>query len=174
MTGLRIERKPAGDAPGVSGLDELRSVFEAIDDREQQTELFDVEGTNAVVRYRRMLQEDRLAIAPRARELDPRVREWEINAQFLIDACDEILIRDPVSGVVGPLVDGKVVTFAIDPARGTLALAQALGVQEPDVRRAALRLFRGVDDALLRHAQQVDGWMRSVRAKVEDAFAGGS
>jgi hypothetical protein len=66
---------------------------------------------------------------------------------------------------------GKTVTF--DWREDTTPLHEALGVDETDVRRSVLRLFQGVDEALLRHAEEVDrGWAaltrrpRSVRGGV--------
>jgi hypothetical protein len=62
--------------------------------RRIQTEVFDVEGTHAAVRYRRMrLRPDSMQGARRR-----PASVWECNAQFLIEACDEILVRAPTPG----------------------------------------------------------------------------
>jgi hypothetical protein len=52
-------------------------------------------------------------------------------------------------------------------------LHEALGVPETNMRRSVLRLFQGVDDALLRHAERVDAWMGSVEDRTRERFAGG-
>lgn len=173
---IDLEQKAPEDAPGaaVSPLDELRAAYTAIDSEQEQTKLFDVEGSRAAIRYRRKLNAERRGIIRRAREQDPTAADWEVNAQFLIESCEEILFYDSESGKPKPLVDGETVTFAVDPARGTTTLAAALGVEERDARRSVLRLFQGVDDALLRHAEQVDAWMGSVRDAAVERFAGGS
>lgn len=174
---IELEHKPSDGASlegaGGSPLDEMRAAYEAISSDVEQTRLFDVEGVRAAVRYRRKLNSERLKIVRQARERDSGVAEWEVNAQFLIESCEEILFYDPETGEPKPLIDGQVVTFAVDPVRGTMTLASALGVEERDARRSVLRLFQGVDDALLRHAEQVDAWMSSVRSRADREFAGG-
>lgn len=168
---LSIEPKPDEPQDGVppagqvSPLDELRAVFEAIDDDTEQTEVFDVEGSNAAVRYRRMSYDAvRAALASDGNEV-------ERNAQFLIEACDEILIRN-TDGDLEPVITGERITFDLRPGE-SVSLAKALGADEPDVRRSVLRLFKGVDQALLRHAQAVDAWMATARRTTAEKFAGG-
>lgn len=161
---LPLEHKPPETgAPGL--LDELRAVYDAIDSDLAQTEVFDVEGSHAAVRYRRMLIEDRL----RTHGGDGAV--WENAAQFLIEACVEILVRDPETGELEPVLPGAKVTF--DWRADSTPLHEALGRPESDVRRSVLRLFQGVDDALVRHAERVDEWMARVRNLAEEKFQGG-
>lgn len=176
---MELEHKPdiadvvnAG-AASVSPLDELRQVYNAIDDDEVQTEVFDIPGCNVAVRYRRLAHDTRTKIFAGDGSL------WELNAQFLIDACDEILFRNP--GVkpgpdgdanLEPLVAGARVTFDLRPNE-SIPLHKALGEHETDARRSVLRLFQGVDDELMRHADEVGGWMSRVSARAARAFAGG-
>lgn len=163
---LDLEHKPTQDQAAAGGfLDELRAIYTAIDDDTTQTEVFDVEGSHAAIRYRRMLLEDRL----RTQGGDGAV--WETNAQFLIEACVEILHRDPATGELEPAVPGKRVTF--DWREDSTPLHDALGVHETDVRRSVLRLFQGVDEALLRHAQAVDEWMAKADTRTAERFSGG-
>lgn len=150
---------------GRSALDELRRVYNAIDDDQVQTKVFDVDGSRAAIRYRRLLVEER------TRALNGDGNLWERNAQLLIEACDEILIRGE-DGTLQPLLDGDRVTFDLRPGE-TIALHQALEEQEADVRRSVLRLFQGADAALLKHAGEVDRWMDSLEDRAAERFAGG-
>lgn len=169
---LDLEHKPTEATKAATGfLDELRAVYQAIDSDDTQTKVFDVEGTRAAVRYRRMLQEDRLDIARRAREQNPQIKSWEINAQFLIEACEEILGRDPDTDELAPVTPGKRVTFDWQP--DSTPLHEVLGVNETDARRSVWRLFQGVDEALLRHAEEVDTWMGAAETTTAEKFAGG-
>lgn len=163
---IPLERKPEnGVAPKASSLlDELRAVYDAIDSAEVQTEVFDVEGSHAAVRYRRLRIEDRLRLHGGEGKM------WENAAQFLIEACVEILARDPDTGDLEPVMPETVVTFDWRP--DSTSLADALGRPEADVRRSVLRLFQGVDDALVRHAEQVDVWMAHARERAGEEFAG--
>lgn len=175
---MRVE--PKTDAAGETGvppagqtlLDELREVYDAIDDDDVQTEVFDVEGSRAAVRYRRLSFKQSQAALASDGEL------WEQNAQFLIEACDEILIRNPAKkpgpkgdGDLEPLVEGQRVTFDLRPGE-SIPLHQALGVQETDVRRSVLRLFQGADQVLLRHGAAVDLWMGTLRQRTRERFSG--
>jgi hypothetical protein len=163
---IPLERKPS--EPARTGiLDDLRAVYTAIDDEQAQTHVFDVEGSNAAVRYRRMRIEDRI----RAQGPEDADTVWERNAQFLIEACDEILARHPETGELEPLIPGERVTFGWSET--SKPLHEALSIPETNVRRSVLRLFQGVDAALLRHAEEVDGWMGSVEDRTRERFAGG-
>jgi hypothetical protein len=64
-------------------------------------------------------------------------------------------------------------TVTFDWRQDTTPLHDALGVPETDIRRSVLRLFQGVDEALLRHAESVDRWMGSADEKTAERFAGG-
>jgi hypothetical protein len=113
--------------------------------------VFDVEGSHAAVRYRRM--GSRTGCGRRA----ATGRCGTNNAQFLIEACVEILHRDPDTGTLGPAVPGD--DGHVRLAEDSTPLHEALGVPETDIRRSVLRLFQGVDEALLRHAERsTGGW----------------
>jgi hypothetical protein len=129
--------------------------------------VFDVAGTHAAVRYRRMRLEDRL----KSQSPEDAETVWERNAQFLIEACVEILRRDPETGHLSPAVPGETVTFDWRP--DSIPLHQALGITEDNVRRSVLRLFQGVDEELLRHSEQVDRWMGHVDLSIAERFEGG-
>jgi hypothetical protein len=162
---LGIERKPDPEPEGARGvLDELRAVYDAIDTGENQTEVFDVPGTRFAVRYRRLGYEDSM------KALGGDGAAWECNAQFLIDACDEILARAQ-DGTLEPVKPGAKVTFAWAP--DSEPLHAVLGRDEPDVRRSVLRFFQGAERVLLLHAQAVDAWMDSLLARAEEKFEGG-
>lgn len=164
---LHIEPKPDDDhAPDdASPLNQLRAVFNAIDDDEEQTEVFDVEGSNAAVRYRRIPHKQvRAALASEG-------DEWQQNAQLLIEACEEIGVRD-AAGEFQPLIAGERVTFDMRPGE-SIALHKALGETEDDMRRSVLRLFQGVEEALLRHAGLVDRWMSHISGNIARRFQGG-
>lgn len=163
---LPLEHKPRPQAAPSGPLAELRAVYDAIDDDEAQTRVFDVEGCHAAVRYRRMRIADRLRTQGGDGEL------WENNAQFLIEACDEILYRDPDTNELGPILPGERVTFALRPGE-SIPLHQALGADETDIRRSVLRLFQGADQPLLRHAEMVDEWMGSIEERARERFSGG-
>jgi hypothetical protein len=168
MTGLRIEPTPQPDASarGVSGRDELRAVYNAIDNPSVQTKVFDVPGSNAAIRYRR------LGLKESTQALDSEGELWERNAQFLITACEEILIRNPDTGELEPIVEGERVTFDLRPGE-SVALHQALGENETDIRRSVLRLFQGADRVLVMHAAHVDAWMDTLQKAAREKFAGG-
>lgn len=166
--GLEVEPKPAGDGdqPAVEpgALDELRAIYDAIDTGLDQTEVFDIPGTSFAVRYHRLGYEESM----KALSGDGSV--WERNAQFLIDACDEILRRGD-DGKLQPVKPGARVTFAWSPESEPLHLV--LGRDEPDIRRSVLRLFKGAERVLLLHAQQVDAWMDRLQAETVEEFQGG-
>jgi hypothetical protein len=162
----------AGVPPvGRSALDDLRRAFNAIDDSKEQTRVFPVAGSRAGVRYRRLLVDDRNNVLTP----DGTTAKWERNAQMLIDACDEIgffYINDQGEPDLHPMIEGQTVTFDLRPGE-TISLAKALDEHEDDVRRSVLRLFRGVDAALLDHAAAVDAWMDTIHAGVEETFQEG-
>lgn len=166
-----IEHKPSGERPQSSGLADLVAVYTAIDDEQTQTRAFDIVGSRAAVRYRRMRNAERLALARRVQANEPDSGQFEVNAQFLIEACDEILVRG-AGGELEPLIPGQKVTFDLRPGE-SVALHQAMGVEERDIRRSVLRLFQGVDDALLAHAELVSEWMATVQDLTMETFAGG-
>jgi hypothetical protein len=167
---IPLEHKPAnGTVVAQSGgaLDELRAVYEAVDTGEDQTEVFPVPSTNIAVRYRR------LGIEKTRQILNIDGLEWQRHAQFLIDACDEILYRNPETGELGPVLEGVRVTFDFRPEDGTTPLHQVLGHESTDIRESVLRLFKGADRVLVLHARDVDAWMDSLHAKQSEAFSGG-
>src|SRR5690242_20645270 len=96
---IPLEHKPTdgiehtNGAPLASGaLDELRAIYEAVETGDDQTEVFPVPSTNIEIRYRRLTIEKTREI------LTVDGLEWQRHAQFLIDACDEILHRNPETG----------------------------------------------------------------------------
>lgn len=165
---LNLEHKPAnGTVPTGGALDELRAVYEAIDTGDDQTEVFPVPSTNIEIRYRR------LTIEKTREVLSLNGTEAERHAQFLIDACDEILYRNPDTGELAPIVEGVKVTFDYRPEDGTTPLHQVLGHEVTDVRESVLRLFKGADRVMVLHARDVDAWMDTLHAESSEAFAGG-
>lgn len=156
---------PAGETAATGALDELRAVYDAIESGDDQTEVFDVAGTHVAVRYRRLGYDESL------KTLGGEGSFAERNAQFLIDACDEILYRDPETGDLGPVVPGARVTFDWRP--DSTPLHEALGRTETDIRRSVLRLFKGAERVMLLHAQEVDAWMDTLRTADAEAFTGG-
>lgn len=176
MTFPEIQHKPPDPEAGRTGymghtgLDALRAVYNAIDDTEAQTKVFDVEGSFAAVRYRRMRLEDREKIGSDVLGNDGK--RLDVNAQFLIEACEEILLHDPETGEIGPVIPGEKVTFDYRPGE-SIPLHQALGEPESDIRRSVLRLFQGVDDAVMNHAERVETWMGTVQDLTRERFSGG-
>lgn len=167
---LHVEAKddnPASEtAPAGGALAELRAVYDAIDTGRNQTEVFDIPGTNVAVRYRRLSQEDTLAA------VTSDGSEWERNAQFLIAACDEILYRNP-EGDLEPVTPGVKVTFDFRPGESE-PLHKILGRDEiTDLRESVLRLFQGAERVLILHAGQVDRWMDRLHAQTREEFSGG-
>lgn len=154
-------------AGGVSALDELRAAYTAIDNPADpaHTELFPIPGTSTVIRYRRLGHEETTAA------LTSPGSQWERNAQFLIKACDEILVRNQ-DGDLEPVIPGQRVTFDLRPGE-SIPLHQALGVDEPDIRRSVLRVFQGAERPLLIHAAEVDAWMDTLQQRSREQFAGG-
>jgi hypothetical protein len=75
------------------------------------------------------------------------------------------------TGILDDLRAGERVTFGWSET--SKPLHEALSIPETNVRRSVLRLFQGVDAALLRHAEEVDGWMGSVEDRTRERFAGG-
>lgn len=162
------QETPVGAAPrGVSAIDELRAAYTAIDNQDDpaHTETFPIPGTRTVVRYRRLGQEQS------TEALTSPGSQWERNAQFLVKACDEILVRND-QGELEPVIPGQRVTFDLRPGV-SIPLHQALGVDEPDIRRSVLRLFQGAERPLLIHAAQVDAWMDTLHERAREQFAGG-
>jgi hypothetical protein len=96
---------------------------------------------------------------------------WENNAQFLIEACVEILHRDPETGHARPRGARETVTFDWRP--DSTPLHQALGVPETDVRRSRAAAVPGRRRGAPRHAEQVDRWMGHADEKTAERFAGG-
>jgi hypothetical protein len=170
---IPLEHKPS-PSPGIRPLrrragflDELRAVYTAIDDDDVQTEVFDVEGTHAAVRYRRMLLEDRLRTqgAEGARRHGNATR----NSSSRRARRSSTATRTPASSRPPSRARRSPSTGARTPRRCTRRSA----CPETDVRRSVLRLFQGVDEALLRHAEEVDRWMGRADTKTAERFAGG-
>lgn len=164
---IPLEHKPTNGAVQPGALDELRAIYEAVDTGDDQTEVFDIPGTNIAVRYRR------LGIEKTREVLRAEGLEWQRHAQFLIDACDEILRRDPETGELEPVVDGVRITWDFRPEDGTTPLHQVLGHDTTDIRESVLRTFKGAERPLVLHAQQVDAWMDTLHAQNSEAFSGG-
>lgn len=92
--------------------------------------------------------------------------EWEPFAQFLIDACVEILRRNP-DGELEPLIDGRVTTFN--------DIGPLLGFPEGSTaRQDVLAVWGGNQIRLADHADDVSQWMRAAQAVVDAAAMGGS
>ena len=168
---LRVEPKDdepdhGPETPQAGGaLAELLAVYDAIDTGRNQTETFDIPGTNVAVRYHRLSQEDTL------KAVTSEGSEWERNAQFLIDACQEILYRNP-AGDLEPVKPGVKTTFAWTPE--STPLHTVLGRDDiTDIRQSVLRLFQGAERVLILHAGQVDAWMDRLHAETEEKFSGG-
>lgn len=162
---IPLEHKPTAAPAAPGALDELRAIYTAIDTGEDQTEVFDVDGTNVAIRYRRLGVD-------RSREIFAGGTEAEAAPQFLIDACDEILYRDPETGDLAPILPGERVTFDFRPGE-SIPLHQALGIEETDIRRSVLRLFKGAERVMVLHARQVDAWMDTLRSSARETFQGG-
>ena len=126
---------------------------------EQSTELFvlaEYDGELAI-RYRRLsLEKARHALTASSGI------EVERYAQFLIEACDEILRRDGDRWV--PLIDGQTTTFN--------TIGGALGFDNETVRQDVLAVFGGHEHLVAAHGDAVDAWMTSARADDQDLLGG--
>jgi hypothetical protein len=127
------------------------------------TEVFEIAeyGGDLAIRYRRLpLAQYRETL------LGSAGSEWERYAQFLIEACDELLRRDPDGDLV-PLVDGRKTTFN--------DVGQALGFPDDNtVRQDVLAVWGGNDIRLVAHGDEVAAWMRSAQDAADQEVVGGS
>ena len=172
---LPIEPKTPVEAAAAAGEDpiaELRAIYDSV--LAQQTEDFPIHGYDGrlIVRYR-------ILAADRAREIlnAPGETTEQRHAQFLLEACDEILYRYN-DGEVRRFPQGKV-TYRLElGADGTepsdATLDQVMGwPPATDARQIVLDMFGGKWGELNRHAVAVDRWMTTLFDRAEQAAAGG-
>lgn len=179
MSALNITRKVPEGAAGQaerprSARDRLRARREKL--AAGSTRLFVLPGYDGaneelggqlVARYRRMLFDEITEAFRHDRWVDKngKVDIVAANAQFLVDACVDIFIREP-DGTVTPLVDGHPTTYTINLESGE-SLATILGVEHlPDVRAQLVAAFGDNELALNEHSGEVHQWM--VAANDED------
>lgn len=118
-------------------------------------------GGQLVARYRRMTFDE--ITRQRANGTDDVVA---YNAQFLVDACDEILIREP-DGTITPLVEGHKTTYTVNLDTGE-SLGTLLGLEHlASIREQMVAAFGENELALNEHSGDVHAWM--VRANDLDA-----
>lgn len=113
-------------------------------------------GGQLLARYRRLSLEESLKILNGDGDIIDR------NAQFLIDACDEIVFRD--ADGYHPLVPGHKTTYTINLETGQ-SLATILGVEHLDsAREQMVAAFGESEFALSDHSGEVHRWMVSQNA----------
>lgn len=170
---LPIERKTPAGAAGAAAQDNgaagVRARLRAARERLAQgsTRLFvlpgydtdnpELAGGQLVARYRRLTFEDLQKAFQGIREGSDVVAA---NAQFLVDACEEILYRDP-DGQLHELVEGAATTYTIN-LQTHQSLATVLGVEhEPTARDQLVAAFGGNELAVNEHSGLVHAWMTS-------------
>lgn len=171
MSDLPIRRKPPEGAAG----DQALSVRDRLRARQQQlardsTRLFVLPGYDQpdgplggqlLARYRRMTFDE--ITRQRAQGTDDVVA---YNTQFLVDACDEILLREP-DGTLVPLVEGHKTTYTVNLDSGE-SLGTLLGFEHlPTAREQIVAAFGENELAVNMHAGEVHDWM--TRANDADA-----
>lgn len=130
-------------------------------------------GAQLVARYRRLTVEE-LAKAfgsdrlQRHRE-DGKLDSVAVNAQFLVDACDEIMLREP-DGQFTPLVDGAKTTYTVN-LETSESLGTFLGIEHlPSIRAQLVAAFGDNEIALNDHSEAVVDWMKYANQADEDSL----
>jgi hypothetical protein len=119
-------------------------------------------GGQLVVRYRRMLFDELTDAFRRDRWIDENghVDTVAANVQFLVDSCDEILIREP-DGTLTPLVEGHKTTYTVNLDTGE-SLGTVMGVDDlPTIRAQLVAEFGDNELTLNDHSGEVHRWMVS-------------
>lgn len=169
---LPIEPKDPGGA-ATAAEDAGEDIVARIRRRHQQmaaasTRLFDLPGYNGevVARYKRLTYEQLRKVLF---QTDADVVGK--NAQFLIDACDEILFRED-DGTLTPVVAGCKTTFEFN-LESRHSFATVLGIEHIDTLHGqVVEAFAGNELALNDHAGQVHAWMVAANALDEETVAG--
>jgi hypothetical protein len=118
-------------------------------------------GGQLVARYRRLGFEELTAAFNR--QGDGEVDVVAMNAQFLVDSCEEIMIRES-DGTLTPLVDGHKTTYTVDLQTGQ-SLGTLMGVDNlPTIRDQLVAEFGGNELAVNEHSGDVHRWMVSANA----------
>jgi hypothetical protein len=118
-------------------------------------------GGQLLVRYRRMTFDE--ITRQRANGTDDTVA---YNTQFLVDACDDIMIREP-DGSLTPLVEGHKTTYTVNLDTGE-SLGTVLGFEHlTSAREQIVAAFGENELAVNIHAGEVHDWM--TRANDADA-----
>jgi hypothetical protein len=179
MSALGIRQKApagaAGEAPA-SVRDRLRARREQL--AKGSTRLFvlpgyeenTVLGGQLVARYRRMTFEELTKAVPESGFGDA-VDVVAKNAQFLVDACDEILIRE-TDGTLTQLVEGHKTTYTVNLETGE-SLGTLMGVENlPTIRAQLVAEFGDNELALNEHSFDVHRWMVSANDADGDTALG--
>lgn len=126
-------------------------------------------GGDVVLRFGPVSWEVVQQVADRAQKgKDPR-RMLNAQADLLIAACREVLVR--VDGEVGPIVEGETVRFDAQ-------LGAALGIPADDARTARSVLFEAFslanapDIAVAGVAVELQQWMGETDAEIDQALLG--
>lgn len=132
-------------------------------------------GAQLVIRYKRMTVEELDAAFGDARLKqhrgdDGKVDSVAINAQFLVDACDEILLLEPDGETLTALVPGHKTTYTVNLDTNE-SLGTFLGIEElPSIRAQLVAAFGDNEIALNDHSAVVVNWMRAANTADEDSL----
>lgn len=181
---LPIRRKPTEGAAGQqeqgqSPRERLRAHRQALASTSTKTFVlpgYDADngplGGELLVRYRRMLVEELTEAFTRERWVDGEGKYDTVaaNAQFLVDACEDITIREP-DGSITPLVEGHETTYTVNLETGQ-SLGTIMGVEHlPSIREQLVAEFGDNEIALNEHSRVVHLWMTSANtADLEKAL----
>lgn len=129
-------------------------------------------GGELIVRYRRLLA-DELTEAFRYDRWTDETGKMDVvaaNAQFLIDACIDMELRD--ADGAQPLTDGYATTFTVNLESGE-SLATIMGLDEiREARDQMVAIFGDNELALNEHSDEVHRWMVSANSADGDQALG--
>lgn len=127
----------------------------------QRTQEFDLPGyTGFYARYRRLRIEDTQQILN-----DPEAPTVEKHAQLLIDACEELFLRDDAG-------DHHVSDGFDDDLADKLDIKVNEAAEMGAARQVVLGVFDGNEHVLCQHARGVYAWMNMLRNEDEDRLLG--
>jgi hypothetical protein len=139
----------------------LRAHRRALEDGRTETFALPEYAGELAIRYRRLGHEETQQVL-----FDPDIPTvLERNAQFLIDACEEVHgLEDGQPVTLGP--GGRAVRFDRD-------LAAVLGFDAGTARDVVLQLFDGDENAVIEHSDEVYTWMKRRHEAAEKALVEG-
>jgi hypothetical protein len=124
-------------------------------------------GGDLVARYRVVDRSQLEELAKRARQGKNTDSGADIN--FLARACEGVLMRDPDTGAIEPVLNGHGVQVRFDHD-----LAALLGVEAESATDVVLYLFKSNAVAIASHAMKIATWMQDTSQEIDEAILGES